>query len=395
MLLYDCCNAAATTASSSYRGHKGVTEVIAACGYESIAPEVGKHSFSNALTETLAAASKGQPISVAELHARVLSRLKCWTPSFVKDKEGRFTQDEAGRLKHEIQPRRTPIYGILCETEPRRSIALGPLKIKYPQSNGCELPSSSTPLANGSIETRPSTTQPDGGSNARKRKRPVRDEPEYPQILLAIRLDKHELDLSAWKECLLRQLPSEAKDIKIEGIYGSFSTLLLLRVPVIVWNLLPQNPAYTFVGFITSDNMAVVNSQPLQAADSMKSKPPSFPYHSEGSTHIREILSVTQPTDSKSNASEALVKSLSLSTHDIQDRILPDVDEPVGDIESPLSAAFRPQKIGSSPPGPRPQPNPNELYPRLFLEKELRTIIRSRQPKVKSGCIPCKVSGFS
>jgi hypothetical protein len=68
-----------------------VTEVIAACGYKSIAPEVGKHSFSNALTETLAAASKEPPISVAELHARVLNRLKCWTPSFVKNQDGRFS----------------------------------------------------------------------------------------------------------------------------------------------------------------------------------------------------------------------------------------------------------------------------------------------------------------
>jgi hypothetical protein len=74
---------------------------------------------------------------------------------------------------------------------------------------------------------------------------------------------------------LLRQFPSEAKGIKIEGIYGSFSTLLLLRVPVIVWNLLPQNPAYTFVGFITSQNMAVTESQSIQVADTIKSEAPS------------------------------------------------------------------------------------------------------------------------
>jgi hypothetical protein len=54
--------------------------------------------------------------------------LKCWMPSFVKDNNGKFKEDLAGRLEYERQPRRTPIYSILCETEPRRSIILAPLK---------------------------------------------------------------------------------------------------------------------------------------------------------------------------------------------------------------------------------------------------------------------------
>jgi hypothetical protein len=180
VLLYDCCNAAATTTSSSYRGHKGVTEVIAACGYESIAPEVGKHSFSNALIEKLAAASKEPPISVAELHARVLNRLKCWTPSFVKNQDGKFSQDEAGRLRYEIQPRRTPINGILCETNPRRSIALGPLKKSAPFLNGFEQSSSNNSFASSSSEATLSAALGEAGLNARKRKRCIGEEPECP-----------------------------------------------------------------------------------------------------------------------------------------------------------------------------------------------------------------------
>jgi hypothetical protein len=49
-------------------------------------------------------------------------------------------------------------------------------------------------------------------------------------------------------------MPPEAKGIKIEAIYDSFSTLVLLTLPVALWNLLPENSAYSFVGFITSDN---------------------------------------------------------------------------------------------------------------------------------------------
>ncbi|KAH7370074.1 hypothetical protein BKA65DRAFT_487637 [Rhexocercosporidium sp. MPI-PUGE-AT-0058] len=250
LLLYDCCNSAATAESSSTQPHKGVTEVIAACGYETIAPEVGEHSFSNALSEVLAASSKGRPFSVAELHTKILTRLKCWTPSFVKDDKGKRKEDQEGRLLFERQPRRTPIYSIICETEPRRSIIMAPL-----ESFASKTDTSSSHINN--LTAGPSSSRSPSVPNdhARKRKRPVDESIEYPQVLLAIRLEKHDLDIEAWKECLLRQLPPEAKEIKIEGIYGSFSTLLLLRLPLEVWDLLPENRAYSFVGFVTTPNV--------------------------------------------------------------------------------------------------------------------------------------------
>jgi hypothetical protein len=446
VLLYDCCNAAATTASSSYRGHKGVTEVIAACGYESIAPEVGKHSFSNALTEILAAASKEPPISVAELHARVLNRLKCWTPSFVKNQDGKFSQDEVGRLKYEIQPRRTPIYGILCETNPRRSIALGPLTKSAPFLNGFERSSSSTSFASSFSEAKISATPSEAGLNSKKRKRCIGEEPECPQILLAIRLDKHELDVSAWKECLLRQLPSEAKGIKIEGIYGSFSTLLLLRVPVIVWNLLPQNPAYTFVGFITSQNMAVTESQSIQVPDSMKSEAPSSLYFPGGSAQNEQMQnqSLSGPTNCVSDTFKTVVRPDNYSTLVVQDTIPSGVGEPLEAIANnslpaksqnvtqlstvrsainspnensviPLLASARgawysgesPKRTFSYKSYDEPSANQvkidysfprgdPELHQRRSCSQEIIPRIgkrpRASRPKIKSGCITCKVS---
>lgn len=241
----DCCHSAVATTSSPSKLHKGATEVVAACGYEAIAPEVGEHSFTNALAEVLAAASKGNPFSVAELHTRVLSRLRCWTLSLIKDENGKRRQSPTGSLQYEHQTRRTPIYSILCETQPRRSILLAPLRSEPGEtthlpnrpSSGTNIPTGPTPAENAS----------NMDSDGRKRKRPADEVVEYPQVLLAIRPDKYQLDLDAWKEFLLRQLHAEAKKIKIEGICGSFSTLLLLRIPVAVWDVLPENPAYSFV----------------------------------------------------------------------------------------------------------------------------------------------------
>jgi len=75
MLCYynDCCNSAATATSEA--NNQMASRKYCSCGYEAIASEVGEHSFTNALIETLAAASKGVPFSVGELHCRILNRL--------------------------------------------------------------------------------------------------------------------------------------------------------------------------------------------------------------------------------------------------------------------------------------------------------------------------------
>lgn len=48
--------------------------------------------------------------------------------------------------------------------------------------------------------------------------------------------------VSSWLEWVLR-LPVEVKDVvKIEGVYGSFSTTVLLSMPVLLWNRLLLSP---------------------------------------------------------------------------------------------------------------------------------------------------------
>jgi hypothetical protein len=81
------------------------------------------------------------------------------------------------------------------------------------------------------------------------------------QVLLAIRIaedylatDDRDHKIYEWREWI-RNMPSAGRDIKIHGVYESFSTLVLLSVPTTVWTLLPKNPAYSFIGFITSDNI--------------------------------------------------------------------------------------------------------------------------------------------
>lgn len=146
-------------------------------------------------------------------------------------------------LEYERQPRRTPIYSILCESKPRRSILLAPLQ---PEQRGLLPP---IHLQNGESSKSQST---------RKRKRsvsPGKENDKCAQVIISVQLRGDDLDIPAWRECI-RLFPAEAQKIKIEGIYESFSTLLLIRFPVAIWNLLPKNPAYSFVGYVTSENQA-------------------------------------------------------------------------------------------------------------------------------------------
>jgi hypothetical protein len=305
LLLYDCCHSAPTRTNRCPQSRKSVTEAISACGYETIAPEVDEHSFSRALIQTLAAASQGHPFSIGELHSWILGRLKFWLPSLAQNDDGNFLRNADGRFAYERQPRRTPIYSILCETEPRRSIVLAPLRTSTLDAtsltSGHHNVNSTTSTSIGNKDSLFGSRNPfrkPGDSNAGNE--------EYPQILLSIRLEKTELDIQVWRDWL-RNLPAEGQDIKIEGIYRSFSTLMLLRMPVATWDLLRENPAYSFVGFVTSNNMvSTLSAGPLFQGENPKISATGF--------------SRTVSVDSQGSKLEVVLKSGS-SKHSVNNEI--------------------------------------------------------------------------
>ena len=150
LLLYDSCHSAHPAVNIS---GQGVTELIVACGFKTYAPAVGPHSFTNALIRELEESFAGPPISVAELHSKVISSLKNWKPSLLRDENGNVWTDENGRAKYECHKRRTPVHCFLTNESPYRSIMLARLPSKssltsvanmdkvvdpHKQSAGCE-----------------------------------------------------------------------------------------------------------------------------------------------------------------------------------------------------------------------------------------------------------------
>lgn len=78
LILLDCCAAASSISGTG----SAVTEVIAACGFETWAPGVGEHSFTRSLIDELKYWGRDHTLSVATLHNKVLSRIKYWKPRF-------------------------------------------------------------------------------------------------------------------------------------------------------------------------------------------------------------------------------------------------------------------------------------------------------------------------
>ncbi|KAK4198018.1 hypothetical protein QBC40DRAFT_96539 [Triangularia verruculosa] len=111
LLLYDACHA--IQAGDASKGH-GVVETIAACGFESIAAEVGQHSFTHSLIDELAHATRTTEwLTVVELHRRLINRLQAWMPSvrFTSSTNSVVQVDQyTRRALFDTPRRRTPIY---------------------------------------------------------------------------------------------------------------------------------------------------------------------------------------------------------------------------------------------------------------------------------------------
>ena len=75
---------------------------------------------------------------------------------------------------------------------------------------------------------------------------------DCPTVLITLALeDDQRLATSGWAKWL-QSAPGLIKYGHVEGIYKSNSILLLLTLPVAIWDLLPNHPAVKFISFVRS-----------------------------------------------------------------------------------------------------------------------------------------------
>ncbi|MCJ1391946.1 hypothetical protein MMC18_004813 [Xylographa bjoerkii] len=233
LILLDCCTAGGSGGDAT----NGVKEIIAACGFETWTPGVGSHSFTSALIEELKRLSTGPAFSIAALHSRILERLRHW--SVVYNAEGYGYLDEQGRAQ-DRERNKTPVYIALNKDTIFRSIQLTPCLVELGlSSNSSETPSES--VQDQSMELLASFME--------------EFSTERTDILISVRINSTQQlgvqQISSW----IREIPLLATAVTLHGVTRGNSTMILMGIPVAIWDLLPDDPACSFVGFTTSKNL--------------------------------------------------------------------------------------------------------------------------------------------
>jgi hypothetical protein len=295
LLLLDCCAAA----SSAPKGGTALTETIAACGWESIAAEPGRFSFTTALIEVLEE-WVNRTFSVAMLHSKILSVLKHERPELL------------GGTRR-VECRRTPVYIVTTENPEAVSIMLsrmpletrtddGPISSKrgrdhLPKSEKVDrgdqrraskrrkkssLPDPPSGLNEDSERTKIQTmfSSASAAEDTVKTAAPgpvASPTDEYavetlhaetpegklrlPHVLISVALVEGQvLNIKAFSDWLA-SFPALARYASVQSAYQSYSTLLIVSLPVVVWDLLPASLACNFIGYVQSTDMLAKRSR--------------------------------------------------------------------------------------------------------------------------------------
>ncbi|TQN75031.1 hypothetical protein CSHISOI_00394, partial [Colletotrichum shisoi] len=236
LILLDCC---AGAASATFPNGNSITETISASSWDAIAPDPGRYSFTNALIEVMQE-WRLRAFSAAMLHAEVLARLKHPRPVTIN-----------GKL---FEARSTPVHFMMTSNHKAPSIELSRV---LPAEKRPPSPPQESPVSADGSEA------PEGLTGGRGPGAPTSSEPneETPHVMISLALeDDQQLDLNAWEQWL-SNFPALAKYVKVQGVFKSHSTLLLVSMPVMVWDLLPEDHATSFVAFIRSNNLMAHRTQ--------------------------------------------------------------------------------------------------------------------------------------
>ncbi|KAL2848829.1 hypothetical protein BJY01DRAFT_262512 [Aspergillus pseudoustus] len=100
------------------------------------------------------------------------------------------------------------------------------------------------------------------------------------KVLISVHLFDDRPDLKSWENWLTKSMPSGvlSADIKIESVFDSKSSIILVTLPLELWTMLdPTDQAFTFIGFVTSSNRLTLGGQgqlqlPFHGSSSPQSK---------------------------------------------------------------------------------------------------------------------------
>ncbi|CAG8979102.1 hypothetical protein HYALB_00000233 [Hymenoscyphus albidus] len=248
LFLLDCC----AVATSSGGGGQGVTETIAACGLEPWPPGPERNLFTNALISVLEAWITRSSFTAAMLHSEILAAIKHEIPERRK-----WTTDQKI-----IQDRKTPIYILNSNVSTSSSIELASRRNRNSGtiSNRASANFSRPALAPSPLNPSHVFSKFDIYNPENLLKTSKTGDLQIPHVLIAIALEEDKnVDIDALYSWI-HEIPALSKYAVVEGIYKSFSTALLLSIPLLIWDMLPDDLSVSFVAYIRSRNSLAKDS---------------------------------------------------------------------------------------------------------------------------------------
>ncbi|TVY45494.1 hypothetical protein LSUB1_G000873 [Lachnellula subtilissima] len=246
----------------------GVTELLAACAFNSIANGVGLYSFTHALISQLQKLARMPAFTVGYLYNLIFAEIQS------------LQIDDAQRKK-------APIHLVLSQDHRLpRSIRIS-AKPPHPNINRPSIPSfpGRNPLGSTTWNYDPASLpqdslssqssgrssgvfSPDSNDGASSSSS-ISQIPEYPRLLFSIRISEdikpNELSPELFAEWL-GTLPLSTNSVRVEAGFASDSTLLMVSMPVAFLGYLPNDdPAITMLGVTRSTNLfsTVEDQRPL------------------------------------------------------------------------------------------------------------------------------------
>lgn len=272
-----------------------MTETIAACGLEPWPPGPGRNLFTNAIISVLEDWMTRPSFTAVMLHSEVLAAIKHKKP------ERRKWAD-----LQNIEDRKTPIYilnsniptSLSIELATRRNLNSGTM------GNRASANFSRPALGPSPLNPSPVFSKFDIYNPANLLKTNKTGDLQIPHVLVSIALEEHQIvDVESWYRWI-REIPSLAKYAVVEGVYKSFSTALLLSIPLLIWDMLPDDLAVSFVAYIQSRNMLAADSvqefrRLVQAVDEPQANLKEAQKSVESETQRRQLHSYTKSVGEK------------------------------------------------------------------------------------------------
>ena len=205
-------------------------------------------------------AFRSTPFTLAQLHTRLIK--------------------ERPKLKN------TPIHTFISD-ENRPSITLMPLLSAETDSESGEVNNALNPSESSRNKSQSTSMQEGSTPMTKLTGHSTSSISQEPRVLLAVSLSEtpEPSDIESWVKWLKSEAPLliQRIEVTIEAAFRSNSTLVLVSVPLDVWNLLPENSAYRFVDYIKSSNLLMPNNlASVSASNNAYQKEVALPQHESG-----------------------------------------------------------------------------------------------------------------